>query len=263
MFVLDTHHHVGHPDQTNEGEVSAEEVRRRLAVMDNEGVTNALVIPSHAYDRRDGVADSRRVNDGIARYRDANRDRFPAAACIVEPTHGEAGLDEMSRCRDLLGINAVSIHTRFQGVSLNDPSVLAIVERAIDLGILPIIHAYPEDCDEALWKAVQFARRLPKVPMLILDAFSTYESTLYCNEAADLCPNFIFDTALAYTFERIRTFIDTFGPERVMFGSDTYSSDPGQPATHLLQQILKSSLSDESKELVCGGNAKRLFNLDA
>jgi predicted TIM-barrel fold metal-dependent hydrolase len=102
---------------------------------------------------------------------------------------------------------------------------------------------------------------LPSVPMLVLDAFSTYESTLYCFEAADICQNLIFDTALSHTFERIRMFATTFGAERVVFGSDTYSTVPGQPTSHLLQQILQSSLPDDAKELICGGNARRLFKL--
>ena len=94
--------------------------------------------------------------------------------------------------------------------------------------------------------------------MLVLDAFATYESTMYCSEAADLCPNLIFDTALSFTFERIKTFVLNFGAERVMFGSDTYSVTPGQFSTHLLAQIRASSLPEESKALICGGNARRL-----
>jgi predicted TIM-barrel fold metal-dependent hydrolase len=265
MFVLDTHQHVGHPLGTGESGVGigpGEELRRRFAVMDHEQVDQAFIIPSHSYDRREGISDTRRVNDHIAAYRDANKDRFPAAACIVEPTHGDAGLDELSRCQDALALNAVSLHTRFQGVSMDDDTVTTIVKRSIELGILPVLHAYPEDCDEALWKVVRLARRLPQVPMLVLDAFSTYESTLYCHEAADICPNLVFDTALSHTFERIRVFAEAFGAHRVLFGSDTYSTAPGQPTSHLLQQILQSSLPDESKALICGGNARRLFNLE-
>ena len=264
MFAFDVHHHVGQPESnlgSEPGRREDDEVRRRLAVMDAEGVDQAFVIPSHSYDRSAGVADSVRINDHIAAYRDAHADRFPAAACIVEPTHGKAGLEELRRCRDQLGIRAVSVHARFQGISMNDPSAAAIVKAAFDLGMLPVLHAYPEDCDEALWKIVQLVRRLPRQPVLILDAFSTYESTLYCAEAADLCPNLVFDTALSYTFERIASFTREFGAERVLFGSDTYSVTPGQPSTHLLRHICASSLPDTAKELICGGNARRLFGL--
>ena len=265
MFVFDVHHHVGQPERdlgSAAGPREDDEVSRRLAVMDAEGVDQAFVIPSHSYGRSAGVADSVRVNDHIAAYRDAHADRFPAAACIVEPTHGQAGLEELQRCRDQLGIRAVSVHARFQGISMNDPSAAAIVATAFDLGMLPVVHAYPEDCDEALWKTVQLVRRLPQTaPVLVLDAFSTYESTLYCSEAADLCPNLVFDTALSYTFERIASFTREFGAERVLLGSDTYSVTPGQPSTHLLRQICASTLPDTAKERICGGNARRLFGL--
>ena len=79
--VFDVHHHVGrafdalggalgetsvHPD-----EVARIELANRLRIMDEGGVHQALVIPGHGYLRPNGIADTRRVNDEIAAYRDA------------------------------------------------------------------------------------------------------------------------------------------------------------------------------------------------
>src|SRR5262245_9412630 len=89
--LFDCHHHVGDVSAflgvDMPGGGVASELDARLAIMDAAGVGQAAVIPSHAYERPDGIADTRSVNDGIAAYRDARPDRFPVAIGIVEPQH--------------------------------------------------------------------------------------------------------------------------------------------------------------------------------
>ena len=68
--------------------------------MADNDVDQAIVIPSHAYLRPDGIADTRRVNDHIAAYREHDPKRFPAALGIVEPLYGARGLEEIDRLAD-------------------------------------------------------------------------------------------------------------------------------------------------------------------
>ena len=49
--------------------------------------------------------------------------------------------------------------------------------------------------------------------------------------------------------------------DRVVFGTDLYSPPLGRRISHLIPQILESSLTDDEKALVLGGNARRLFGL--
>lgn len=117
--IIDCHHHVGSVKDTlglgPDEATGAEELRARLDTMDRNGVSQAIVIPGHGYLRPHGVADTRAVNDAVAAYRDALPDRFPAAIGIVEPLYGPAGLDELTRIRDELGIVGASFHTRSRG----------------------------------------------------------------------------------------------------------------------------------------------------
>jgi predicted TIM-barrel fold metal-dependent hydrolase len=270
--VLDVHHHVGDAFSALGGDVGAtgdraseeherSEVDARLAIMDRDDVAQAVVIPGHGYLRPDGLADTRRVNDGIAAYRDRRPDRFPVAIGIVEPAYGVRGLDEVDRVDDELGLAGISFHTRFQGVSLDSQWIVRAIERMAERGLVPVVHSMDETPDEALWKLAALARRFPDVTMLALDAFGSYESTRQVSFVAEVAPNIVFDTSLSYNFDFIEDFARRFGVERVAFGTDLYSWPVGRRINHLLDQIVASDLRPGEKEAILGGNARRLYAL--
>jgi predicted TIM-barrel fold metal-dependent hydrolase len=270
--VLDVHHHVGDAftalggDLDPAGGMSAAEYERlelesRLAIMEVDGVRQAVVIPGHGYLRPDGIADTRRVNDSVAAYRDRTPDRFPVAVGIVEPQHGAALLDEIDRVHDELHLAGISFHTRFQGVSLDSKWIAAAVERVAERGMVPVVHAMDETPEEALWKLAALARANPGVPLLALDAFGSYESTRQCFFVAELAPSIRFDTSLSYNFDFIADFARRFGAERVVFGTDLYSWPVGRRVSHLLGQIIESDLTETEKAMILGGNARALFGL--
>ena len=271
--ILDVHHHVGDAFRALGGELDGaidtgaddgqrSEQTARIAVMEHGGVAQAIVIPGHGYERPNGVADTRVVNDGIARYRDALPERFPAALGIAEPLHGDAGLAEIERASRELGLVGISFHTRFQGVSLDSRWIAQACERMGELGLVPVIHAMDETPEEALWKLAALARSLPDLAFLALDAFGSYESTRQCSFVADVAPNILFDTSLSYNFDFIEDFARRFGAERVVFGTDLYSHPVGRRISHLLPQILASELSEAEKEAILGDNTRRLLGLD-
>ena len=269
--VFDVHHHVGRAfdalggaldDAGVDPELFARtELESRLRIMDAGGVHQALVIPGHGYLRPNGIADTRRVNDEIAAYRDATPERFPVACGIVEPRDGAAALEEIDRAAGELGLVALSFHTRFQGVSMDSQWILRYLERMSEVGLVPLVHAMDDTPEESLWKLASIARQLPDVTMLALDPFSGYEATRQCFLVAELAPNVVFDTSLSYNFDFIEDFAVRFGAERVVFGTDLYSHPVGRRISHLLGQIVESSLSDDDKAAVLGGNARRLFGL--
>jgi hypothetical protein len=267
--VFDCHHHVGDVsalvgdagrDAPGVGE-GASEVERRLAVMDAGGVAQAAVIPGHGYERPDGVADTRRVNDDIAAYRRARPDRFPVAIGVVEPQHGARSFAELDRVKDELALDGISFHARFQGVSMDNPWIARYVDRMATLGLVPVLHALAESVDESLWKIEPLAAAFPDVPMLVVDAFAAFESTKEASSVAERCPNLLFDTSLSYNFDFIEVFARRFGAERVLFGTDLYSPPLGRRISHLLPQIRESSLSEIDQAAILGGNARRLFAL--
>jgi predicted TIM-barrel fold metal-dependent hydrolase len=270
--VLDVHHHVGSAFRALGGNVATHagsdaqtyaqtELASRLGIMDAGGVDQAIVIPGHGYERARGLADTRAENDAIAAYRDGLPERFPAAVGIVEPRDGAASIDELTRCREELGLSGISFHTRFQGVSLDSQWIRTYCERMAVLGLLPVVHAMDETPEEALWKLAVLARAIPETPVLALDAFGSYEATRQCFFIAEVAPNIVFDTSLSYNFDFIEDFIGQFGADRVVFGTDLYSHPVGRRISHILGQIVESGLSDEAKRMVLQENASRLFGL--
>jgi predicted TIM-barrel fold metal-dependent hydrolase len=270
--VLDVHHHVGNafralggdlenaPDLEAE-EYAAAEIASRISIMETGGVQQAIVIPGHGYERSRGIADTRAENDAIARYRDANLERFPAAIGIVEPRDGAASLEELERAKNELGLAGISFHTRFQGVSLDSQWILKYVARMAELELVPVIHAMNETPEEALWKLAVLARSIPETPILALDAFGSFEATRECSFIAEVAPNILFDTSLSYNFDFIEDFARRFGVERVVFGTDLYSTPVGRRISHLLPQIKESALSQDEKKSILAGNARRLFGI--
>ena len=264
--VFDVHHHVGRAFDALGGELGDGphvdvELAERLRIMDEGGVDQALVIPGHGYLRPEGLADTRRVNDEIAAYRDRTPERFPAACGIVEPRDGPYALPELDRIAGELGLRAVSFHTRFQGVSMDSRWVIRYLERIGELGLLPILHAMDDTPEESLWKLASMARQLPDLTILALDPFSSYEATRQCFHVADVAPNVVFDTSLSYNFDFIEDFATRFGADRVVFGTDLYSHPVGRRISHLLPQIVECGLPDDAKAAILGGNARRLLGL--
>ena len=267
--ILDCHHHVGDVrsfmpltgDDDAPGAAVTAEQEARLAIMDAGGVAQAVVIPGHAYPRANGAADTRALNDRIAAYRDARPARFPVAVGVVEPMFEEACLPELDRCVTDLGLRGISFHARFQGVSMDSPWVHRCVERMGGLGLVPVLHALTESSDEALWKTADVARAFPDLPMLVLDAFSSFEGTREAFTVAERCPNLLFDTSLSDNFDFLERFAQQLGAERVVFGTDLYSPPLGRRISHLVPQILESSLSHDDQARILGGNARQLFGL--
>lgn len=269
--VFDVHHHVGRAfdalggtlqdSSTDLAEFERFELAERLRLMDEGGVCQALVIPGHGYLRPNGIADTRRVNDEIAAYRDATPDRFPVACGIVEPRDGALAFAEIDRAVTELGLVAFSFHTRFQGVSMDSQWILKYLERMGEHGVLPIIHAMDDTPEEALWKLASVARSFPDLTILALDAFGGFEATRHNFFVGEIAPNVVFDTSLSYNFDYIEDFANQFGAERVVFGTDLYSHPVGRRISHLLPQIVDSALSDADKAAVLGGNARRLLQV--
>jgi predicted TIM-barrel fold metal-dependent hydrolase len=243
-------------------EYDARELASRLEIMAAGGVAQAVVIPGHGYERQRGIADTRAINDDIAAYRDRTPDRFPAAVGIVEPRDGEAALGEIDRVHTELDLRGISFHTRFQGVSLDSRWIRRYVERIAERGMVPVIHAMDDTPEEALWKLAQLARDVPDAVLLALDPFSSYEATRQCFFVADVAPNIVFDTSLSYNFDFIEQFVQRFGADRVVFGTDLYSWPVGRRISHILEQILESGLGDREKRMILADNARRLFGLD-
>jgi predicted TIM-barrel fold metal-dependent hydrolase len=269
--VIDVHHHVGDPSAVlgslplsmgaGPSDEGADEFTKRLEVMAAGNVDKAVVIPGHGYLRPEGLRDTRQINDGIAEYRDRDPAHFPVAIGIVEPAYGPHSVPEIDRVADELGLVGISFHVRFQGVSLDSRWVRTYLERIVEKGMTPVIHAVHETSENPLWKVATLARAFPDTEMLVLDAFGTNEGTKECFFTAEVAPNLVFDTSLTHGWGLIEHFVRTFGSHRVAFGTDLYSWPLGRAISPIAAAVASSSLDDEAKQQVLAGNARRLFHI--
>ena len=270
--ILDVHHHVGDPVQAlampgAEGAAAppgqGRDMQIRLETMDRDGVDCAILIPGHSYLRPEGLADTRRANDGIAAYRDKAPDRFPAALGIVEPLYGRAGDGELRRIKEELGFVGVSFHTRFQGVATDSPLVLAQIQVMGELGLVPVLHSVAESPEETLWRIHRVAKAFPDLTMIVLDVLSSHEQSSHAMLVAELAPNLVFDSSLAYVIDPALQIIERFGHDRVVYGTDLYSYPLGYHRSTVLAHWLQSGLEPSALQAVLAGNAERIFGLPA
>jgi predicted TIM-barrel fold metal-dependent hydrolase len=264
--VVDVHNHYGDLVMLEPwSDTLAVRQRERLdhiAQLDRRGVDQAVVIPTHGYLRARGVDDMREINDAVVAYRDETIDRFPAAVGIVEPLFGAAGLEEVTRCKDELNLCGISFHTRFQGVSLEHPWLLRYLERMGEIGLVPFLHAVGESPEESLWKVDFIAADFPDLPMIVLDAFSTFEQIKMVRRVADQRPNLMFDTALSIQgFDPGLAIAKEFGAHRVLYGSDLYSAMSNRQLPDVLEQILAADLPPDDKTAILSGNAIRVLGI--
>jgi predicted TIM-barrel fold metal-dependent hydrolase len=267
MDVFDCHMHVGtiagvmpvadHVVLSPDG--MEEERRIRLEVMANNGISGGLVMAALGYPQADGIADTRRVNDGLAAYRDAGPAHFPVAVGVVEPLHGERGLEELDRIHHELGMRGVMWHHRLQGTYIDNAIMRPILRRMREYRMVPFIHVNAESKLEAPWRLAMLAEEFPDMPMVALDAFSSFEQGQEVLYLARHAPNLLFDTALATNVGAIARFVREFGPGRVLYGSNLYSPPAHYRRAPMLESIREMSISEEAKAAILGGNLRRLL----
>jgi predicted TIM-barrel fold metal-dependent hydrolase len=274
MEVFDCHMHVGTlvdilPEAQAGGaqavlppdQVSAER-RARREVMAANGIDRGVLLAALAYPQPDGLADTRRVNDGLAAYRDADPEHFPVALGVVEPLHGERGLEELDRLHFDLGMRGVMWHHRLQGTYIDHRIMRPIFRKMREYGMVPFVHTNAQSKLEAPWRLAMLAEEFPEVAFVALDPFSSYEQGEECFYLARHAPNLHFDTALmAGGANTVRRFVDQFGSERLLYGSNLYSPPMAYKKAPLLDDIRELDLPDADKANILGGNVRRLFGL--
>ena len=278
--VFDCHQHMGStgdahgivvPGSVRGATIVDDEVATRLRFMDEGGIRQALAIPGHNYNRADGIVATRRENDAISAYRDHFPERFPVAAGVVEPLDEAAGLSEIDRMANELGLKAVSFHTEFQGVTIDSPWMMRYLERMGELAMVPLLHASNVVLHEAIWRLGKVARALPDLTIIAIEPFFTYDGMQECFFIADVAPNVVFETASCFDTDLMLDLARQFGADRLVYGSQYYSQihRAGEERAHerrcaaIREDIIATqTLSESDKALVLGGNARRILGLE-
>jgi predicted TIM-barrel fold metal-dependent hydrolase len=265
--VIDVNHHLNdvnhhlntdvYDDVTSayaEGSNASMELNTRLATMDAQHVQGAVVIASSSYVRPRGLADTMAVNDAVAAYRDREPSRFVAAVGDVDPLYGPAGVSEVKRCRDELGLAGISLH----GMGF---IMRPLIEKVGKLGLVPFVHVGTPN--ETIWQVDSLAKDFPDLTMVVLYVFNSISQIGSLAEVAGRRPNLYFDLSGSISFETLGLpHLRTIGADRFLYGTYTHSWPlHTKPFGELLADIVDSDLSQVDKAAILSGNIKRILNL--
>lgn len=271
-------------------------IAQRLELMEQLGVDmQVLSVPSPSAYFVEG-AEARRVagvvNDGFADVVREHPDRFHGLAALPLQDVDDA-VAELERATGELGLAGAMLLTNIDGELLDSPRLEPFWERASELGSLLYVHptlpAVTQGLEDyGLSIALGFfaetnlalARltfsgvfeRYPGIRWVFCHAGGTtpfmlprldnyYEQFPQCRENISRPPSqilseLVYDTATTHV-PALQCFCDTFGSDRLVFGSD-YPHIPGGTAPYL-RALEELGLPDDERAEVLGGRAQRLL----
>ncbi len=273
------------------------EASLRLTLMDELGIDKqVLSIPSpNAYflTGKRAAALAREVNEELAGFRRDHPGRFESMA-MLPLRDPELALEELDRALADLDMVGTMILTHVAGTPLDDPRFDMFWSVANDLRLL--VHVHPTGpaavglmADFALTIAVGFQadttlaaarlafagvfERYPDIrwvfshlggtlPFILPRLDSYYQQFPECRERAPKPPSVYLRKALYDTVSThvpaLRCACDTFGADRLVFGSD-YPHVPGGPEP-FLRAFEALELPEPERDQVLGSRAERLLD---
>jgi predicted TIM-barrel fold metal-dependent hydrolase len=271
MDIFDSHQHCGDtipgwgetfgrgaaPDPV------AADLAGRLPMLDAHGIRQALMMPSMSYERVDALGAVRALNDRAAAFKRVRPDRFPVALGTIDLWLGRAALDEARRVLHELRLDGIAWHHRLQGTYIDDPRMHPILDELARAGKPALIHCFADSTFEAPWRLENLAEAHREVQFIAADIFSSYNQSVWATRLARRHPNLWFDTAaMSSTAHSFAQLIADASDDRLLFGSNCYGplmSDWEPSAIGTIRR--SSSIPEDSKAKILGGNARRLFGL--
>ncbi len=255
-MIIDFHTHNRLPDQANMASMLSRATRLGIDRVCNLGdVLKYGYFPSEE--------EVRKINDRSIALAEQYGDRI-FSCCFLNMGNSTAfSLAEMERCLLHEGKNFIGIKLEI-GLNCRDRKFDPVMRRAAELNALVIQHSwykskgrdYPEESEPH--DIADLARRFPDV-------------TIICPHLAGighrgildfvLYPNIIVDTSGGQPIAGLVEYaVEKLGAERVIFGSDTYGNTGRDPACQL-GRVMGADISDRDKELILGGNARRILKI--
>lgn len=258
--VFDTHVHL------HDGEASLRKYQADVAASGIEAGGIAAMWFGGPNQALQGAPEKIRTgNDGIVALAAKHPGVVPVAT--VHPYDGQAALDELTRVAGR-GVKVLKIHPHTQKFDPDDPRVLQVVRHAGTLGMTVLMdnaNILPGDSE----KLFNLALRAPKTKFIfahmggmnfrfwnILALARTAENLFADNIYFDisgplhLAPDSPIEAEFVWTLRNV-------GIDHVLLGSDYPQLGLGK-AVDALEQL---DLSEEEKDKIRFGNAKKLFGL--
>lgn len=191
-----------------------------------------------------------------------SRGRFIAFGS-VHPDSPDA-IEQLEKIKEL-GIRGVKFHPDYQNFMIDDKKMWPIYKKVSELGLIAVFHAGFDPLSPELIHAMPqaSAKVVESFPDMItvlahlggMHKFDEVEKYL-----ARGYKNLYIDTAMAYENikqEQLLRIIDSFGADRVLYGSD----NPWHDSAFELSLIRSLPICESDKKLILGENAARLLNI--
>ncbi|MEN6547000.1 MAG: amidohydrolase family protein [Armatimonadia bacterium] len=248
MAITDAQTHLFHLDPPPP--VNCPALDEHLAILSAAGVTRVLAGPGWRSPDL-SAAEYIRWNDLIAESCAKQACVIPAAA-VHTSLQGEA-CDVLRYCHEELGMRFTQeLFDRWAGFSWPDPYYDMILELAVELRMVPVIH-----CENEVARII--GERYPEGRFIIPHLATTYESLASRLETLAGLENLFLNICGHQMSYRgwVRQAVETLGPERVLFGSDWGAAlDP----VIAVECVRRSGIPEQSQRSVFDGTFQRLMD---
>ena len=244
-----------------------------LASMEQAGVDLSVILPVATAPRQ-----VPKVNDASAALNERYADKGLLSFACMHPEY-EDWYEELGRIRDL-GFKGIKLHPVYQGVDIDAPPFLRVIERAaslglivlthagLDIGLPGIVHCTPKMCRHVVEEIGQFPfilahmggwRNWEEVPYYLADT-GVYLDTSFSEEQIIPRPGDDYWDGKNLQMLNADGFMEifrSFGSDRLLFGTDS----PWSGQKESLDFIRALPLSEEERRNILGENAKRLLGI--
>ena len=169
---------------------------------------------------------------------------------------------ELNRIKEL-GLPGIKLHPDYQGVMIDDVRYMNIMEYADALGLTILVHAgvdiglpEPVHCPPDKARKVLDTLKPGKLVLAHMGGWKQWDEVheYLAGEQVYLDTAFCFDYMEQDMFMKL---CEKHGTDRILFGTDSPWSD----ARRDLEVIKNLPLTDNEKEAIFSGNAKKLLNM--
>jgi hypothetical protein len=246
-MIIDTHFHIGKGEQLGDPYQVDKPYRLAVEQMAEAGVDKTCVMPV-AYRDYEGALEE--IREAVA----AHPDKLIGYA-RVNLADEERALRQLRRSFEEYGFRGCKISTGGDGFPTRRfMDAMSEYQRPL------LLHTYADL--QFIEAAGQLARGYPKVP-IILGHMGGFASGFWpgyvklCAVEAQQVDNVYLDTALVFLHGWIEVAAEICGAEKIVFGSDGPVAHPAVA----LKQIELCGFSDQERNMILGGTARRLLGL--
>ena len=217
-----------------------------------------------------------KVNDASARINEDSGSEPVFSIGCMHPDFPDYK-KELRRIRDL-GLRGIKLHPYYQDTCIDDIRYLRILSEAAELGLVVVTHSgldvgYPGLVRCSPRMCLNAVHEVGEFPFILahMGGWNSWEEALdllpgtgvYLDTAFSCIPYYprdpmeYADAEPMMPDELFLRFVDTFGADHILFGTDS----PWADQSEFVRRIARMPLSDVQKTKILGENAREVFSL--